>query len=76
MLAAALGGEEIVRRRLVEILSRENSSAPSRLRKTCGERSITARARLIGLRVAVTPVTAPALRSLPSMIAASISIVP
>ena len=37
---------------------------------------ITARARLTGLRVAVTPATAPAARVLPSMIAASSSLVP
>ena len=56
--------------------SRENWSAPSRLRKTWGLCSITARARLTGFLVAVTPVTAPASRLRPSITAASSSMVP
>ena len=56
--------------------AREKASAPSPARNTCPLFSITARARLTGWRVRVTPATAPAARVRPSMIAASSSFVP
>ena len=53
-----------------------NASAPSPSSMTCGDFSITSRARLIGLRICLSLATAPALRVRPSMIEASSSFVP
>src|SRR5690606_6887941 len=56
--------------------SAANASAPSPISSTCGDFSITARASLMGFFTRLTPATAPAARLLPSMIAASSSLVP
>ena len=50
-----------------------NCSAPSPIRKTCGESSSTRRANRTGWRTVMTPATAPARRWRPSMIDASSS---